>query len=100
MISARFHPEARADFKTAAARYATERPDLGQAFYLHIDELVSEIEAGPTLLRIYRPPQARRHFRRPFPYAVVCVVKPDHVWVLAVMHFKQPPSYWRHRLTN
>ena len=44
MISARFHPEARADFKTAAARYATERPDLGQAFYRHTDELVAEIE--------------------------------------------------------
>ena len=52
------------------------------------------------LVRIYRPPHARRHFRHPFPYAVVYVVKPDHIWVLAVMHFKQPPSHWLHRLTN
>jgi hypothetical protein len=66
----------------------------------HIDELVAEIESEPTLFRIFRAPQARRHFRRPFPYAVVYVAKPDHVWVLAVMHFKQPPTYWLHRLTN
>jgi hypothetical protein len=99
-MRARFHPEARADFKAAALRYATERPDLGQEFYRPIDELIAEIEAAPVLFRVYRPPQARRHFWRPFPYAVVYVVKPDHVWVPAVMHFKQPPSYWLHRLTN
>ena len=68
MIDGRFHPEARADFMTAAARYATGRPDLGQAFYRRIGELVTEIEAAPTLRRIDRPPQARRHFRRPSPY--------------------------------
>ncbi len=63
-------------------------------------ELVAEIEEWPMLFRIYRAPIARRHFRRLFPYAVVYVLKPDYVWVRAVMHFKQPPSYWRHRLTN
>ena len=52
------------------------------------------------LFRTYRPPLVRRHFRPLFPYAVVYFVKPDHLWVLAVMHFKQPPSYWLHRLTN
>lgn len=99
-MRARFHPEARADFKNAAAHYGAERPELGLGFYRHIDGLVAEIEANPTLFRVYRSPQVRRHFRRPFPYAVVYVVKPDCVWILAVMHFKQPPTYWAHRLTN
>ncbi|MDO8544513.1 MAG: type II toxin-antitoxin system RelE/ParE family toxin [Opitutaceae bacterium] len=97
-MRARFHPEASLDFKNAAARYAAVRLELGQGFYRHVEELIAEIEVDPTLFRVYRPPHARRHFRRPFPYAVVYVVKPDHVWVLAVMHFKQPPSYWLHRL--
>jgi hypothetical protein len=96
----RFHPEAALEFKNAAARYAAARSDLGQGFYRHVEELILEIESDPTLFRIYRPPEARRHFRRPFPYAVVYVVRPDHIWVLAVAHFKQPPSYWMHRLTN
>jgi hypothetical protein len=94
----RFHPEARLDFKNAAARYAAVRPDLGQGFYRHIDALIAEIETDPMLFRVYRPPHARRHFRRPFPYAVVYLVKPEQIWILAVMHFKQPPSYWLHRL--
>lgn len=99
-MQARFHPEARIDFKDAAARYAAARPELGQEFYRHIDELVAAIETQPALFRVYRPPGARRHFRRPFPYAVVYVLQSDHVWILAVMHFKQPPSYWLHRLDH
>jgi hypothetical protein len=63
-MRARFHPEARLDFKNAAAHYAAVRPDLGQGFYRHIESLIAEIEADPTLFRVYRPPQARRHFRR------------------------------------
>jgi len=95
-----FHPEAYEDFTRALQHYGTGEPELAQRFFSHVNTLVAEIERQPELFRIYRPPQARRHFRRPFPYAVVYVVKPDPVWVLAVMHFKQPPTYWLHRLTN
>jgi hypothetical protein len=28
------------------------------------------------------------------------VLQSDCVWVLAVMHFKQPPTYWLSRLEN
>jgi plasmid stabilization system protein ParE len=99
-MRARFHPEARLDFKNAAAHYAAIRPDLGQGFYRHIDGLIADIEANPTLFRVYRPPLARRHFRRPFPYAIVYFVLADEVFVVAVLHFKQPPSYWLHRLAR
>ena len=96
----RFHPEARTDFKNAAAEYATENPELGQRFYRHIDSLIADVEKHPTLFRIFRPPSARRHFHRPFPYAVVYALKPDHIWILAVAHFRQAPQYWAHRLDN
>lgn len=99
-MRALLHPEAQDDFIRALRHYTERQAELGQRFYRHINELIAEIEDRPALFRIYRPPHARRHFRRPFPYAVVYVVKPDHIWVLAVMHFKQPPSYWLHRLTN
>ena len=95
-----FHPEADDDFTRGLRHYAGKQPELGQRFYHHIHQLVAEVEGDPTLFRIYRPPHARRHFRHPFPYAVVYVLKPDYIWVLAVMHFKQPPTYWLHRLTN
>ena len=97
-MRARFHADARIDFRNAAAHYAAIRPELGRQFYRHVEGLIAEIEADPTLLRVYRPPHARRHFRRPFPYAVVYVLRTDEVFIVAVMHLKQPPRYWLHRL--
>ena len=96
-MRARFHPEARVDLKHAAEHYAAIRVDLGQAFYRHIEALIAEIESDPALFRVFRPPHARRHFRRPFPYAVIYLVRQNEIWILAVMHFKQPPGYWIHR---
>jgi hypothetical protein len=40
----------------------------------------------------------RRHFSRDFPYAVIFLDKPGHVWIVAVMHMKRRPGYWRARL--
>jgi plasmid stabilization system protein ParE len=97
-MDASFHPEADDDFTRALRHYAAIQPALGERFFRHIEGLVADITANPTLFRIFRPPQVRRHFQRPFPYAVVYIVMADRIWILAVMHFKQPPSYWHHRL--
>ncbi len=34
-------------------------------------------------------PPALRHFRLPFPYAVVYIDRPDYVWIIAVSPFKR-----------
>jgi toxin ParE1/3/4 len=98
-MQVRFHPEARNDLIVSAAYYAKASPALAMRFYEHVERLLRDIAADATRYREFRPP-ARRHFRRPFPYAVVFVCKPDCIWVLAVMHFKRPPSYWAGRLDD
>lgn len=93
----RFHRQADAEFAEAAVHYATVSPELGQRFYRAIFELLAEICAAPTLFRMISPP-ARRHFRHPFPYAVVYIDRPDYVWVIAISPFKRRSGYWRERL--
>jgi hypothetical protein len=92
------HPGARDEVKNAAARYAAISVLLGERFYRHVETLLAEIAINPVLPRAFLPPDVRRHFKRPFPYAVVYVTKLNEIWVLAVMHFKQPPDYWVNRL--
>jgi toxin ParE1/3/4 len=93
-----FHPEARRDLTQAAERYAAAQTELGRQFYHHIDGLLTDITHAPGVFRVFQPPQVRRHFKRRFPYAVVYVERPEEIWVLAVMHFKQAEGYWLHRL--
>lgn len=93
----RFHRHADAEFAAAALHYATVSPELGQRVYRSIHALLAEICAAPTQSRTFMPP-ARQHFRLPFPYAVVYIDKPDHVWVIAISPFRRSPGYWSKRI--
>lgn len=62
-----------------------------------MDEVIAEACARPTLRRMFDP-TARRHTGPIFPYAVIYLDQPNEVWIVAVMHFKQRPGYWRERL--
>ncbi len=93
----RFHRAALVEAKAAAEHYAAISPQLGQRFYDALDLMVREVCARPTLFRMFDPP-ARRHFRGPFPFAIIYLDRPDHVWIVAVAPFKMRPGYWKERI--
>jgi hypothetical protein len=35
---------------------------------------------------------------RSFPYAFIYLDQPDRVWIVATMHMKREPGYWRQRM--
>lgn len=88
-----FHPEARAEALEARAVYDAESPVLGDRFAV----AVAEVCRAPQRYRFVRRP-VRRHFERPFPYALLYVDESESVLILAVAHFKRRPGYWLHRL--
>lgn len=91
------HPEADEEFAEAVRYYSQISPDLGLRFYEDIERLLRNIGADPKRFHKFDPP-ARRHFSRDFPYAVIFLEKIDHIWIVAVMHMKRRPGYWRQRL--
>lgn len=91
------HPEADEEFAGAVRYYSEISPGLGVRFYREMERLFHEVCGDPARFRKFDPP-ARRHFSRDFPYAVVFLEKPDHIWIVAVMHMKRRPGYWRGRL--
>ena len=91
------HPEADAEFADAVRYYAAIEPQLGIRFYREIERLIRDICAQPQRFLRFQPP-ARRALSPEFPYSVVYLEQPDRVWIVAVMHAKQRPGYWRTRL--
>ncbi len=91
------HPAADDEFAVAVRYYAGIDSDLGIRFYREIERLMADVCAHPERFRMFDPP-TRRHFSAQFPYAVIYVEKPDCVWIVAVMHMKREPGYWRERL--
>jgi len=91
------HAEANREFQEAVDYYGGISPELGARFYREMEQLMREVCERPQLFRQFDPP-ARRHFTDRFPYGVIYLVEPDHIWIVAVMHLHREPGYWRKRV--
>ncbi len=91
-------PEAQEEFLSAQQHYSAASEEPGRRFYDEISGLFRRIISRPLGYKQFDPP-ARRAFADGFPYAVVYVVAaPDVLWVVAVMHVRRAPGYWKGRL--
>jgi len=96
-VKAVVHPDADAELVEAVAYDTAIDPVLGQRFFLEMKRLLQQICAHPRMFRQFDPP-ARRHFSPSFPYGVIYLELKDHLWIVAVMHMKRNPGYWKTRL--
>ncbi|MCK5228799.1 MAG: type II toxin-antitoxin system RelE/ParE family toxin [Desulfobulbaceae bacterium] len=92
-----FHPEAEAEFLNAVDYYEACEIDLGYDFsievYSTIENILSFPKAWPILEDDIRRCQTRR-----FPYGIVYAQEGDEIVILAVMHLRRDPGYWKGRL--
>ena len=97
MKRAVFHPAASPEYLEAIAYYAAIHVERGERFDAEIQRLASEVSMDPQrFFRFHFP--AQRALSSEFPYSVVYLDQPDRVWIVAVMHAKRRPGYWRMRL--
>jgi len=94
-----FHPEASQEYSEAARYYARVDHELAGRFFDEIEKLILDVCHHPERFRIFDPP-VRRHLSDVFPYSVVFLAQPELVWIVAVMHFKREPSYWKQRMVS
>ena len=83
----------------ASDYYEKQREGLGHEFILAFEKTLTDIEAFPGLGSKIEGNCRRRRLRR-FPYGVVFRVHEGEIYVLAVMHLRRRPGYWRNRLKN
>lgn len=92
-----FHPEARLEYREAAAFYEERRPGLGAAFSREIEGAIEQILEAPDRWRFIEQ-DVRRCLAHIFPYGVLNTVESDFVLIIAVAHGSRKPGYWRERL--
>jgi toxin ParE1/3/4 len=80
----------------ARDHYAAIRPELGAAFAAELERALQRAAEHPLAWASLDGHTRRCRLDR-FPYRVVYRVEPDLVRVLAVMHERQRPGYWRRR---
>jgi toxin ParE1/3/4 len=93
-----FHPGATEEYISAVQYYADISPKLGHRFHLELERVIYEVCRIPERFFRFSPP-AQRALARKFPYSLVYLNQPDRVWIVAVMHAKRRPGYWRERMS-
>lgn len=91
-----FHPEAEEEFNQAIEYYENNAPGLGYDFSIEVYSAIQNIVNFPTAWPIIEEDMRRCLVKR-FPYGVIYSIEDDAVFILAVMHLRRNPDYWKNR---
>ena len=95
-LAVAFRRAARSEFLAAAARYESQRPNLGVEFIAEIEQGIVAAAEQPDLYAIvYR--NVRRVTVRRFPFSIYFQAEARRIVVLAVFHGSRDPAIWRGR---
>jgi plasmid stabilization system protein ParE len=91
-----FHPEAEAEFLAAIDWYEDRTRGLGARFAAEIHAAIQRSIAMPTAWPVVAK-DIRRVLASRFPYGVLYIPRQESITILAVMHLRRHPDYWRAR---
>jgi plasmid stabilization system protein ParE len=91
-----FHPEAEAEFISAAVYYEDRAEGLGLAFISAVERAYQRILEYPEIGRRFGR-RLRRVLVPGFPYGLLYRVEPQRIFIVAVAHLRRRPGYWRSR---
>lgn len=83
----------------AVAYYNNEFSGLGFEFAAEVKKALARILAQPDAWQALSPRTRRCRVSR-FPYGVVYQKREDAILVVAVMHLKRHPRYWKDNLSE
>lgn len=96
MIAYSFHPDADAELEEAAVFYETRMTGLGKSFAAEVERTISLVRQFPEAGAPDGPGRRRVVVAR-FPYSVVYRQVRDAIVIIAVVHQRRRPGYWRRR---
>ncbi|MEN8262533.1 MAG: type II toxin-antitoxin system RelE/ParE family toxin [Nitrospirota bacterium] len=92
-----FHPEALFEADESAKFYEERQHGLGKRFVEALTDAITRIRRTPELFgRVDDNIRKCRILR--FPYGVIYRDKKKSVEIIAVMHLKRKPDYWKKRI--
>lgn len=96
MRSVVFHPDALAEWVRARDWYGKRRVGLAAAFSAAIESAVLTIQENPEIGANYIA-GTKRFFVHRFPFGLIYRHDQSVIHVLAVMHLRRRPGYWKAR---
>lgn len=92
-----FHPDARVELRESVRHYEAEAAGLGAEFAAEVRVAIDWARENPYLGAPSEAKTRRRLLQR-FPYVLVYLVEDEQIYIVAVMHQRREPDYWRERV--
>lgn len=92
-----FHPEALLEADEAARFYEERQDGLGIRFIESLSDALNKIERSSILYRKIDKNIRKCRILR-FPYGVIFRDQKEMIQIIAVMHLKRKPGYWKSRI--
>jgi toxin ParE1/3/4 len=94
-----FHPDARSEFLESVRYYQHQQSGLGERFLEAVRDAIQRVCDRPLLYRSIEVNVRKCHVVR-FPYGIIYRLKDGKIEILAVMHLRRKPGYWRDRMSG
>ncbi len=92
-----FHPEALLEADESAKFYEERQDGLGKRFVEGLTDAITRIRRTPEFFAMLDDNIRKCRILR-FPYGVIYRDKKKSVEIIAVMHLKRKPDYWKKRV--
>ena len=92
-----FHPEAEFEFVQAIEYYEEREEGLGQDFAVEVYSAIERAVSYPKVWPILKE-DVRRSLVRRFPYGILYAEQDKEIYIVAVMHLRRNPDYWKNRI--
>ena len=94
-----YHPLAFEELIDSAEYYELRAERLGESFLDEVARAVADVSEAPERWPYFLLNSRRRLLDR-FPYSIVYLIEAEQIYILAVMHQRRRPGYWRKRLSR
>ncbi len=91
-----FHPFVKKEVQSAFDWYEQRSEGLGDRFLVELEKAFDRILENPILFPIHKG-KIRRCLVSTFPFGVLFSVQSGRIHILAIMHLKRRPFYWKGR---
>ncbi len=91
-----FHPEAKDEFNEAIEYYEDCEPGLGYDFSIEVHDTIQNVVNYPTAWPVIEE-DVRGCLVNRFPYSILYSIEEKGIFILAVMHQRRHPDYWKNR---
>jgi len=93
----RFRPESAEEFNLAVLYYNNERPGLGFELAAEVRNTLNRIIKFPDSWPFISP-NIRKSIVNRFPFAVLYHRGDNQILIIAIMHMRRKPGYWKQRV--